>query len=43
MPALIKKYLIGTDVSSDWKEGNAINYKGEYEGKKNHDKGVIKK
>ncbi len=42
-PALIKKYLMGAEVSSDWKEGSAINYKGEYQGKKYHDKGVIKK
>jgi uncharacterized protein YndB with AHSA1/START domain len=42
-PKLIKKYLMGTDVSTDWKEGSAITYNGEYEGKKYHDKGVIKK
>ena len=42
-PGLIKKYLMGTDVSTDWKEGSTINYNGEYEGKKYHDKGVIKK
>jgi len=42
-PALIKKYLFGTDVSSDWKEGSIIAYTGEYQGKKYHDKGVIKK
>ncbi len=42
-PKLIKEYLFGTDVSSDWKEGGAINYTGEYEGKKYHDKGIIKK
>ena len=40
---LIKKYLMGTDVSTDWKEGSTINYNGEYKGKKYHDKGVIKK
>ncbi|MBC7536474.1 MAG: SRPBCC domain-containing protein [Ferruginibacter sp.] len=40
---LIKEYLMGTDVSTDWKEGSTINYNGEYEGKKYHDKGVIKK
>ena len=34
---------MGTDVTSDWKEGNAITYEGEYEGKKYHDKGIIKK
>ena len=42
-PKLIKKYLMGTDVSTDWKEGSAITYNGEYEGKKYHDKGIIKK
>ena len=42
-PKLIKKYLMGTDVTSDWKEGSTITYDGEYEGKKYHDKGIIKK
>jgi uncharacterized protein YndB with AHSA1/START domain len=42
-PASIKKYLFGTQVSTDWKEGSPINYEGEYNGKKYHDKGIIKK
>ncbi len=42
-PKLIKQYLMGTDVTTDWKEGSAINYDGEYEGKVYHDKGIIKK
>ena len=42
-PKLVKRFLMGTDVSTDWKEGSTINYNGEYEGKKYHDKGVIKK
>ena len=42
-PAGIKKYLMGTDVSSDWKECSSIHYEGEYKDKKYHDKGVIKK
>ena len=42
-PKLIKLYLMGTDVTSDWKEGSSINYTGEYNGKKYYDKGVIKK
>lgn len=42
-PSLIKKYLMGTNVTSDWKEGSSITYDGEYEGKKYYDKGVIKK
>ena len=41
-PALIKQYLMGTEVSSDWEVGSAINYTGEYKGRKYHDKGVIK-
>lgn len=42
-PHLIKKYLMGTDVSCDWKEDCPISYKGEYKGKSYHDKGIIKK
>ena len=42
-PSLIKKYLMGTTVTSSWKEGSTIEYEGEYNGKKYHDKGVIKK
>lgn len=42
-PRLIKKYLFGTEARSDWKEGSAITYEGEYEGKAYKDKGVIKK
>jgi uncharacterized protein YndB with AHSA1/START domain len=42
-PELIKKYLMGTDVTTDWKEGSSITYTGEYNGKKYHDKGIIRK
>jgi len=42
-PASIKKYLMGTTVTSDWKEGSPISYEGEYNGKKYKDKGTIKK
>lgn len=42
-PSMVKQYLMGTDVKSDWKEGGSIEYTGEYEGKKYHDRGVIKK
>jgi uncharacterized protein YndB with AHSA1/START domain len=41
-PRLIRKYLMGTDVTSDWKEGSAIDYTGVYEGKAYHDRGIIK-
>jgi len=42
-PQLIKKYLMGTDVSSDWMVGSTITYTGEYDGKKYHDRGIITK
>jgi uncharacterized protein YndB with AHSA1/START domain len=42
-PALIKQYMMGADVVSDWKPGSAIVWKGEYEGKKFEDKGTILK
>ncbi len=42
-PAQIKKYLMGTTVKSDFKAGSAITYEGEFNGKKYHDKGEIKK
>jgi uncharacterized protein YndB with AHSA1/START domain len=42
-PEKVKKYLMGTTVSTDWKEGSPITYDGEYNGKKYRDKGVVKK
>jgi uncharacterized protein YndB with AHSA1/START domain len=42
-PELIKQYLYGTEVTTDWKVGSPINYKGEYNGKEYHDKGIIQK
>lgn len=41
-PEIIKQYLMGTNVTTDWKVGSPINYKGEYNGKAYHDKGIIK-
>ena len=40
-PELIKKYMFGTDVISDWKVGSPIVYKGEWQGKPFEDKGQI--
>lgn len=40
-PATIKQYMFGTNVVSDWKKGSPIAWKGEWEGKKYEDKGVI--
>ena len=40
-PSLIKQYLFGTEVTSDWKVGSPITYRGEWEGKSYEDKGKI--
>lgn len=40
-PGLIKRYLFGTEASSDWKVGSPITYRGQWEGKSYEDKGVI--
>jgi uncharacterized protein YndB with AHSA1/START domain len=40
-PELIKQYLFGTEVTSDWKIGSPITYRGEWQGKPYEDKGVI--
>jgi uncharacterized protein YndB with AHSA1/START domain len=40
-PELIKGYLFGTTVTSDWKLGSAITYTGEWQGKSYEDKGQI--
>jgi uncharacterized protein YndB with AHSA1/START domain len=40
-PALIKQYLFGTEVTTDWQVGSAITYKGVWEGKAYEDKGEI--
>ena len=40
-PELIKQYMFGTDVISDWKVGSPITYKGEWQGKAFEDKGKV--
>lgn len=40
-PALIKKYLYGTQAVSNWQEGSAIRFEGTYEGTSYTDKGTI--
>src|SRR5688572_3785143 len=42
-PEMIKQYMFGAVVESDWKEGSPITWKGKYEGRAYEDKGVIKK
>jgi uncharacterized protein YndB with AHSA1/START domain len=40
-PEQIRKYFFGTTAESDWKKGSPIYFKGEWEGKKYEDKGII--
>jgi uncharacterized protein YndB with AHSA1/START domain len=40
-PDLIKQYLFGTEVTTDWTVGSPITYKGTWEGKAYEDKGKI--
>lgn len=40
-PKLIKKYMFGSVVETDWQQGSSIIWKGEYEGRTYQDKGEI--
>jgi uncharacterized protein YndB with AHSA1/START domain len=40
-PEIIKMYLFGTQVTTDWKVGSPITYKGIWEGKAYEDRGVV--
>ena len=40
-PDLVKQYLFGTDVITDWKVGSPIRYKGVWQGKAYEDKGKV--
>ncbi len=40
-PKLIKQYMFGTDVVTDWKVGSQILYRGQWQGKSFEDKGKV--
>ena len=40
-PELIKQYLFGTEVNTDWQVGSPITYRGVWEGKPYEDKGKV--
>jgi uncharacterized protein YndB with AHSA1/START domain len=42
-PDAIKQYMFGTNVTTDWKEGSPITWKGDWQGKSYEDKGVLLK
>lgn len=40
-PEMIQQYLFGTQVTTDWKVGSPITYRGVWQGKAYEDKGTI--
>src|SRR5256885_15445183 len=42
-PQMIKQYMFGATVVSDWREGSPITWKGEWKGKPYEDKGRIQR
>jgi uncharacterized protein YndB with AHSA1/START domain len=40
-PELVKQYLFGTTVNTDWKVGSPIIYEGQWQGKSYQDKGMV--
>jgi uncharacterized protein YndB with AHSA1/START domain len=40
-PEMIKHYFFGVETTGEWKEGNTIIYKGEWQGKKFEGKGRV--
>jgi uncharacterized protein YndB with AHSA1/START domain len=40
-PSTIKQYFFGSDVESDWNVGSPIYWRGEYQGVRYEDKGII--
>ncbi|MEA2646332.1 MAG: hypothetical protein QOE92_1415 [Chloroflexota bacterium] len=40
-PALVKQWMHGTDLDTDWRVGSPIRWRGEWEGKPYEDKGEV--
>lgn len=40
-PEIVKQYFFGTDMVTDWVAGSPIFFRGQWEGKKYEDKGVV--
>lgn len=40
-PELIKQYLFGSEVVTDWQVGSPIYYRGEWQGRSYEDKGTV--
>lgn len=40
-PEQVKRYMHGTEMSTDWKQGSPIRWRGEWQGRKYEDKGTV--
>ena len=40
-PDAIRQYMFGATVTTDWHEGNPITWKGEWQGRRYEDKGIV--
>ncbi len=40
-PEIVKEYLFGTNLVTDWAVGGSISYQGEWDGKPYEDKGTV--
>src|SRR5688572_19360675 len=40
-PAIVKRYFFGTNLVTDWKVGNPLFFRGEWEGKAYEDRGTV--
>lgn len=40
-PELVKRWLFGTEVETDWRPGSPIRFRGSWQGKSYEDKGVV--
>ena len=41
LPDLVKRYMMGATIKTDWKVGSPITWSGEFNGKTYEDKGIV--
>jgi uncharacterized protein YndB with AHSA1/START domain len=42
LPGLVRRYMMGATLTTDWQVGSPITWSGEWEGKPYEDKGIVK-
>jgi len=40
-PTMVRQYMHGTQMSTDWKQGSPITWRGEWKGREYEDKGTV--